>query len=344
MLLPALGFVNIYFMRYSLVADHWQYFSIIGIIALVVSAGVGIARRSGPWSFDLGRPVGAIVLALLTAATWERLNAYQDVETLWYDTLTKNPQCWMAQNNLGMALARTGRWQEASRHFEEALQIKPNYAEGHNNLGDTLIRQGNVQEAIVQFELALRIDPDNAGAHNNLGNALLRAGKLQEAVGHYQQALRLKPNYADAHNNLGLALARAGHAPEAIEHYAQALWLQPDFADAYNNLARLLATHAPAERGDVVRAVSLAQRACELTDNRRAGYLDTLAAAYAAAGRFSEAVATAQKAIELARAAGPPKLVGEYEARLELYRSGHACLQSVGDDESKQPLTNPSNR
>jgi tetratricopeptide (TPR) repeat protein len=238
MLLPALGFVNIYFMRYSLVADHWQYYSIIGLIALVVSAGVGIARRMGPWGSDLGRPVGAIVLALLTAATWERLRIYQDVETLWHDTLTKNPQCWMAHNNLGMALARTGQVQGAIGQYEQALQIKPDNAEAHNNLGNASVRLGRVLEAIGHYEQALRINPDFADAHNDLGNALLRAGKVREAVGHYEHALQLKPDTAEAHYNLGNALVQLGRVQEAIGHYEQALSINPDFVQAQSNLAR----------------------------------------------------------------------------------------------------------
>jgi len=238
MLAPALGFVNIYFMRYSLVVDHWQYYSIIGIIALLVSAGVGIARRAGPSGRDLGRPVGAIVLAVLTAATWERLNVYQDVESLWHDTLTKNRRCWMAENNLGMALARTGRWREAMAHYEQALQIKPDYAEVYNNLGNGLVRLGRVQEAIADYEQALRLKPDFVEAHNNLGNALLRAGRIQEGIGEYERALRLKPDNAEAHYNLGNALAQLGRFHDAIGHYEQALRINPDFVQAQSNLAR----------------------------------------------------------------------------------------------------------
>jgi tetratricopeptide (TPR) repeat protein len=218
------------------------------------------------------------------------------------------------------------------------------YAEAQNSLATTLFRLHSPQEAISHWEQALRLNPDYVEVHNNLGNALAGTGKIGEAIAHYEQALRIKPDFAVAHINLANALAGTGKTGEAIAHDEQALRIKPDFAEAYNNLAWLLATHTPAEGGDAVRAADLAQRACELTSNRRAGYLDTLAAAYAAAGRFNEAVATAQKAIELARAAGQPKLVGEYEARLELYRSGHAYFQSVGNVESKQPLTSPSSR
>jgi tetratricopeptide (TPR) repeat protein len=241
-------------------------------------------------------------------------------------------------------LVRQDKVPEAIDHYEQALRLKPDLAVAHYDLGIALAGQSKVQEAINHYEQALRIEPDYAEAHNNLGIALVRLGRMQEAIEQYQQALGIKPDYAEAQYNLGNALAQLGRLQEAIDNYEQALRIQPDFVDACNNLAWLLAAHTPAEGGDAVRAVDLAQQACELTGNRQAGYLDTLAAAYAAAGRFNEAVATAQKAIELARAAAQPKLVAEVEARLELYRSGHAYFQSVGNDESRQPLANPSNR
>ena len=100
--------------------------------------------------------------------------------------------------------------------------------------------------------------------------------------------------------------------------------LKPDYPEAQNGLAWQLATLGPAEGGDPVRAVALAQRACELTSNSDATCLDTLAVAYAAAGRFNDAIATAQKAIELARSAGQSQLVGEIQARQQIYRSGRA--------------------
>jgi spermidine synthase len=124
-------------------------------------------------------------------------------------------------------------------------------------------------------------------------------------------------------------LQTSGNLTEAKEHYEQTLYLNPDCDEAQNNLAWLLGTLAPAEGGDPVRAVTLAQRACKLTGNSDANCLDTLAVAYAAAGRFNDAVATTQKAIPLARSGGQAELVQKMEARLELYRGGHAYHPST---------------
>jgi spermidine synthase len=130
-----------------------------------------------------------------------------------------------------------------------------------------------------------------------------------------------------AHNNLGTVLAQVGRMPEAIVQYEQALRIKPDYPKARNDLAWMLATRGPAENADAVRAVALAERACKLSGNWVATYLDTLAAAYAAAGRFDDAVGTAQKAVELARSGGQPGVAEKIEGRLRLYRAGHACHQ-----------------
>ncbi len=361
-LAPALGFLDVFPFRYSYVADHFQYLASIGLIALAVGAGAAIARWAGPRGRRLGTLTAAAVLLMLGVSTGRQTHIYENLETLWRDTLAKNPSAWIAHNNLGSALERAGHLEEAMAHYELALRIKPDQAEAHYNLGLALAQEGRTRDAIAQYEQALQIKPDDAETHNNLGNALLQVGDFDQAAGHFEtalrikpdyaaahynlglalvqlgreleaiphweQAVRLKPDFAEAHSNLGLALAHAGRVQEAISHHEEAVRLKPDSARAENNLARLLATLEPAEGGNPVRAVGLAQRACELTDNQVATYVDTLAIAYAAAGRFDEAVATAQSAIELARTAGQAQLVGEIESRLELYRSGRAYRRS----------------
>jgi tetratricopeptide (TPR) repeat protein len=218
---------------------------------------------------------------------------------------------------------------EAIGHLEQALRIKPDLAEAHNNLGTALYQTGKPEEAIEHYEQAVRIEPEYAEAHYNLGIALGQVGRIEDAIGHYEQAVRIEPEYAEAHYNLGIVLDRGGRMSEAIEHLEKALRIMPDSVPAQSRLAWLLATLPQAEGGDAVRAVGLAQRACTLTGNRVAANLDVLAAAYAAAGRFDDAIGTAEKALELARAGGQPRMAEKIESRLQLYRDGQAYRQAA---------------
>ena len=251
-----------------------------------------------------------------------RLGKTQEAMEHYEQALRIEPNFAVAHCNLGIALAQAGRIPEAIEHLQQALRIKSGYAEAHYNLGVVLARLGRLPETVAHFEQALRIKPDYAEVHCNLGLVLVQLGKTQDAMKHYEQALRLKPDFAEAHYNLGNALTRSGRVPEAIGHYEQALRIKPDYPEAQNSLAWLMATRAPPEGGDPARAVTLAERACELTNNRVAGCLDTLAVAYAAVGRFNDATAAAQKAIGLARSAGQTRMASEIETRLELYRAG----------------------
>ncbi len=245
-LFPALGFFDVYPFRYSYVADHFQYLACIGLISLAASTGTAIGKRAvhgeehsrqaGPWDHDWGTVAAAIVLLTLGVATWKQARAYQDLKTLWGDTLMKNPRCWMAHNNLGTLFLQEGEVTDAIGHYEQAVRIKSDYDEAHCNLGYALQQTGKIEEAIAHYERALRINPDYAEVHNNLGIALYRTGKRAEAMEHFQQALRIKPDYAEAHNNLGIALAQTGKVGEAIAHYEQALRVNPDYADAHCNL------------------------------------------------------------------------------------------------------------
>jgi tetratricopeptide (TPR) repeat protein len=241
MFFPVLGFFDQGYYAYSLVADHWQYYSIIGIIALMVAAGVTLCRDTGSLRRRIGTVTGAVVLVALGTSAWIRASVYGDAETLWRDTLAKNPNAWVAHDNLGSALLQAGRLPEAIRHYEQALQIKPDYAEAHNNLGIALKDQGKVPEAIAHYKQALRIKPDDAEAHYNLGNAFLQEGKSEEAIGHFEQALRIKPDYAKAHYKLGVGLEQVGRLQEALGHYEEAVRIKPDFTQAQNALARLQA-------------------------------------------------------------------------------------------------------
>jgi len=187
----------------------------------------------------------ALILSLsiiisLGLATYLRNITWQDNTNLWSDVVSKNFHNWRAHNNLGVALDKQGRTEEAVEHYLQALQIKPDYAKAQNNLGNALKNQGRIEEAVEHYLQALQIKPDYAKAHNNLGNALKNQGRIEEAVEHYLQALRIKPDFVEAHYNLGLALKNQGRTEEAIDHYLQVLRIKPDFVEAHYNLGLAL--------------------------------------------------------------------------------------------------------
>jgi tetratricopeptide (TPR) repeat protein len=251
-----------------------------------------------------------------------------------FNLLASIENCAKTRCNLGAELIQEGRITEAIQLYEKTLRFTPYFPEAHYNLGVALVRLDRLPETMGHWEQALRIKPDYAEAHYNLGLALARRGRLPEAIGHWEQTLQIDRNDAEAHYNLGLAFEQTGRIREAIGHYEQALRINPDSTGLQNNLAWLLATFT--DFSDPVRAVTLAERACKLTNHRVAAYLDTLAAAYAAADRFNDAIATAQKAIELANDAGRAQVAREIQSRLQLYREKRAYHRSVDG-------TNPHN-
>jgi protein O-mannosyl-transferase len=273
MLLPVAGVLDQGFYTYTLVADHWQYYAIVGVIALAVATGEKCARRIGKQNGSIGELAVVVVLVLLVAASWNRAGVYADDEALWRDNLAKNPRSWLAHTNLGGDLEQAGETEEARGHYEQALQINPDYAPAHYNLGRILWQAGHAQEAVRHWELALRDNPDLAEAHYSLGVALRQGGKtreatihweeavrldpdyvearidlgsarfeqgqIQEAIAQYEQALRINPDYAEVRYNLGLALQQAGRIPEAIVQYRQALRIKPDYPEVHEKLGQL---------------------------------------------------------------------------------------------------------
>jgi tetratricopeptide (TPR) repeat protein len=236
MLFPVLGFFDQALYRYSLVADHWQYYSIVGAIVLAVAAGEQVCRRMRDQHRHLGVVAAVLVLTVLGAATWQRSGVYATDERLWRDNVAKNPTAWMAYINLGLNMEWAGNPDAAVGYFEQALRINPDSAEAHNNLALALLQLGRTQEAVPHLEQAVRINSDYADAHINLGNALFQLGRVPEAFSHYQQALRLNPDSPLLHDDLGVALEKLDRVVEAIEQYEMALRIDPDFAEAHNDL------------------------------------------------------------------------------------------------------------
>jgi tetratricopeptide (TPR) repeat protein len=239
LLLPSLGFLNIYFFIYSFVADHWQYLACLGIIVPCASGITLLAGRKESWQGWLEPAITLVLGGVLFVLTWQQSRMYTDIETLYRTTIARNPGCWMAEVNLGNILYKANRIPEAMDLFKQASKIKPTV--GYYSLGNALLLKGRTSEAIDQYKQALQIDPDYADVHLNLGSALALTGRTREAIEHYEQALRIDPAFAEAHNNLGHALVQTGRTLEAIDHYKKALRITPNSADAHNNLAAALA-------------------------------------------------------------------------------------------------------
>ena len=241
-LAPVMGFTDVTFMQYSLVADHYQHLAIIAVVAMIA---VGwerwrAATAAGPGSWA-PRLVAVAAVGGLIGLTWGQCLIYRDAETLFLATLKVNPDAWLAHNNLGLMLFDAGKIPEAREHFDAALRLNPNCVEAHNNLGMLLATTGRDADAIAQYQEALRLRPNYAMAQNNLGSTLARSGQLPAAIAHFGEAVRLQPDYAEAHYNLGNALANSGRLPEAIAEFERTLQLRPEDGPAENHLGVALA-------------------------------------------------------------------------------------------------------
>lgn len=262
-LFPVLGFLNVYPFIYSYVADHFQYVASLGIIVPLAS-GLSLAMRRIPREGRRASFIGVgILLAALGCLTWLQCGLYKDAETLYRETLNRNPQSWLAHNNLGGELMHDpARVPEAISHFEAALRLQTNYPQIYNNLGIALSGiPGRLPEAIRDFEAAVRLQPNFAQAQNNLGLALSHVpNRLPEAIAHFQMALRIQPDYAQAHNNLASALSNLpGGLPRAISEYEAALRLEPDSFAAHYNLANALSS-MPGRATDAIAEYETALR------------------------------------------------------------------------------------
>jgi protein O-mannosyl-transferase len=352
---PVLGFIMLYTFRYTFVADHYQYLACIGPIAL---ASAGLVNLADTFKNDRTLILGAAlcVVALLATLTWRQATMYGDIETLWRTTLARNPACWMAHNNLGIALFEKGQLDEAIVHYRSTLQMQPNFWDADYNLGSALLGKGELDEAIlycdkavakqpndpdaqvalanallqkkriddaiVHYQKAVAIRPDYFLARYGLGHALLEKGQLDGAIEHFRAALLIRPDHPDCHTTLAIALDESGQFAEAIGHYERATGISPQSVSALANLAWLLATCPDASFRDGSKAIQLARRADQLSGGTNALVLRTLAAGYAEAGQFEKAIENARAAMRVAQMQGDNSLAATLEQEIALYELG----------------------
>lgn len=345
-LAPVLGFIPVYGMIYSWVADRWVYLAAPGWLALLAAILDRMSRRCA--TPVMRAALLAAAPLLLAAVTWKSSARFCDDKTLWTATLRLNPDCWLAHQSLGVVLRGEGRHEEAVAAFERALALRPGLIAAHNNLGNTLIDMGRLDEAVRLFRRAIALHPGLHVTHHNLGNAWLRLNDGAAAEAAFREALRLAPDYLPSLRQLGDLLELQGRREEACEvylatlekhpqdvnarvslgnmafaegrqrearaHYEAALAAAPNDAVILNNLAWLLSTATTADLRDGKRAVELARRALAAPGTPILEYEHTLAAALAEAGEVDAALTTAQAAADKAAKAGRHDLAHALEA------------------------------
>jgi len=246
----------------------------------------------------------------------EAIDAFQNA-------LKLDPSMGDAHENLGLALARKGRLQEALIHFRDAARLEPENVKVHNAYAVMLGEAGRTEEAMREFQIALQLAPDSAATHANFANLLAKQHARDEAMAQYSEALRLNPGFVEAHYHIASLLREEGRTEDATAHYMAALQIKANYVPAMVSLAWIYATdRGKAATQNAAEAVRLAEQACRISGCKESGELDTLAATYANAGRFEEAIKTGEAAFSIAKAAGENDLANSIRARIDLYKKG----------------------
>jgi tetratricopeptide (TPR) repeat protein len=356
-LVPAIGLVQT---GTQAMANRYMYIPMLGLL-IIISWGVKDYIDKQPRAKIAAIILGVAVLFSLLVLTRMQVRHWQNSMTLYEYALKVTQNNALAENNYGSALFEAGRLDEAISHLNKALLITPKMAEAEDNLGRVYLKQGKAGEAVACFMKVIENNRTSAEVYSNLGSALIIQKKYDEALKYLGKAMELDPNNPDIHNIMGMVLLSTGRPGEAITHFnyvlqtntisaeayanlgsayikmdnyepaienlTKAIELKPNNIGALNNLAWALATVENTSLRDANRAIEYARHACELTGNKEAGLLDTLAVAYAAGGRFEEAKATAEKALSIAKEMGREELAGKIENRIKLYEAGKPYRQ-----------------
>ncbi|MCH9057188.1 MAG: tetratricopeptide repeat protein [Planctomycetes bacterium] len=269
-LVPALGFFDIYPMRFSFVADHFQYLASIAPITLVVVALSLVVGRMNPDHGEMGKPrrlnirsaTGALLLVTLGVLTWRQSHIYTDPVTLWRDTLSKNPDSWLAHLNLGGELEREGRLEEAIAHWETVAELGGDVYKARTNMALALVKLGDPHAAVRQLREAIRHRPQAFQPYNEL--AWLLSTHPDPSIRNGAEAVRLAEHAARLSNSqspfvmgtLGAAYAEAGRFEDAIRVSQSAVKLvdekyPPVLADIIRANIRLYEQRRPAREPPV---------------------------------------------------------------------------------------------
>ncbi|MBN2019421.1 MAG: tetratricopeptide repeat protein [Sedimentisphaerales bacterium] len=361
-MVPVIGLVQV---GSQIMADRYTYIPSIGFFIIIAWAAAEILSKIRH-SRRLLASGAALTLITMVFLTRVQAGYWRDTITLWEHTLKVTRDNEVAENNYALTLCEKGRFTEAEVHIRNALRINPAYLKARLALCDVLLKQNKFSEAIACYKdyltfqqdsarvyynlafalgiekkydealefltCALNLAPNYPEIHKGIGYLLFRTGKLNEAVEHFNEALKTDANTAEIYSALGSVYSQLGKTDLVIENWTKALEQRSDDAIILNNIAWALVTKRDVSVEEANRAVELAQKACSLTGQKNVMFLDTLGAAYSAAGRLDKAITTAQKALEEARkiqAAGSATdiNVADIQERLNLYKSGEQYQQ-----------------
>jgi tetratricopeptide (TPR) repeat protein len=284
-LFPALGFVNVYPMRYSFVADHFQYLAAIGLIVLIAA---GLSRFS---------KFTAVILLPLMVLTWRQQHIYYDAQTLWENTIAQNETCWMAHTNLAGTLRSQKQLEAAMQQSKRALELAPSEADTHYDYGVALARASRWNDAIAEFRSAIACDPQCAVAFSDLGRVLWdhddSATAQAEAYAAAKRAIEINPNLADPHYVFACVAELSGNLPNAIDEYQKALEIEPEDFHSHFNLGLCLL-----QTGQFGEAAGEFQKVVN-HDPGNAPAWNYLGDAYVRAGKTAEAAGFYRRALSI---------------------------------------------
>ena len=335
-LIPTLGLVQV---GLQARADRYMYIPLIGI-ALAVAWGAAALARNRLWSQRIAAGVGAAACIALALTASRQVDHWRNTLALFEHATAVTAGNYYAHNGIAGEHLEAGRLDAAETHYREALRAAPDWAEPHLGLANVLVTRRDLAGAVAEYRAALDIYPDHPVAHLQLGIVQLERGQATRALVQLERAqtlartsVELDVESAELRASLGIALARTGNPSAAVPHLEAAVRRRPDFSVARAELAWVLATSGDLPVRDPSKALriatSLATEAPAELDRMR--ILDILAAAFASAGQFDEAVATAERAAQLASGRKNSALRRGIERRLSLYESGHPYVAPIRD-------------
>ena len=216
---PVLGLTDMSYHRFSLVADHWQHLSLIGLTALVAAVGVHLCRRFSQSGQRVATVCGIAIIALFSCLTWHQAGVYENMETWCRDTLAKNPTAWVAHDNLGVVLQDRHDLPHALQEFQLALKARPDILDLRMNAGLVLAQLHRLRDAAEQYAAAVRCAPGSIAARYDLATTHWMLGDVAIATAEYEEILTIAPDHGPRKTSLAVSTTLKNRQPESLAHF-----------------------------------------------------------------------------------------------------------------------------